>query len=96
MPAFQQADEFIAASGHAVYARVHRSGAKGKACGDGAIERDYQRRGRPENVQVVRGLGMGLDENAREALRQWVFRRAQKDGHAVAVAYSVEMHFRLN
>ncbi len=51
--------------------------------------------GRPTNIHVVRGLGMGLDEKAQEALRKWVFRPAQKDGHPVAVASNFEINFRL-
>src|SRR5947209_4669841 len=51
--------------------------------------------GHATNIRVVRGLGMGLDEKAKEALKQWVFRPAQKDGHPVAVASNFEINFRL-
>jgi len=51
--------------------------------------------GRPQDVQVTRGLGMGLDEKAMEAVRQWRFRPAYKDGQPVATQASVEMNFRL-
>jgi TonB family protein len=47
------------------------------------------------NVEIVKPLGMGLDEKAVEALRQWRFQPAEKDGQPVAVKASIEMSFRL-
>jgi periplasmic protein TonB len=51
--------------------------------------------GRPRDVRVSRALGMGLDEKAIQAVRQWKFEPAMKDGHAVAVQMNVEVSFRL-
>jgi len=51
--------------------------------------------GRTRALKVERGLGMGLDEKALEAVRNWKFEPAQKDGKPVAVAISVEVAFRL-
>ena len=51
--------------------------------------------GRPRGLKVERGLGMGLDEKALEAVRTWKFEPAEKDGKPVAVAISVEVEFRL-
>src|SRR4051812_25432081 len=51
--------------------------------------------GRPRGLKVERGLGMGLDEKALEAVRNWKFEPAEKDGKPVAVAISVEVEFRL-
>jgi len=51
--------------------------------------------GRPRNLKVERGLGMGLDEKAMEAVRTWKFEPAEKDGKPVAVLISVEVAFRL-
>jgi len=51
--------------------------------------------GRPRDVKVARSLGMGLDQKAVEAVRQWKFEPAMKDGHAVAVQINVEVNFRL-
>jgi len=38
---------------------------------------------------------MGLDEKAIEAVRQWKFKPATKDGHPVAVQVNIEVSFRL-
>jgi TonB family protein len=51
--------------------------------------------GKPENVNVSRSLGMGLDEKAMEAVRRWTFEPARKDGKPVAVQISVVVTFRI-
>jgi hypothetical protein len=44
---------------------------------------------------IVRGLGFGLDAKAIEAVKQWRFQPALKDGRAVSVQISVEVGFHL-
>ncbi len=51
--------------------------------------------GTARNIQVVQSLGMGLDEKAIEAVRQWKFRPGQKDGQPVNVRAKIEVNFRL-
>ena len=51
--------------------------------------------GNPQNVRVVRPLGMGLDEKAVEAVRRYRFNPALKDGVPVPVEINVEVNFRL-
>jgi protein TonB len=51
--------------------------------------------GRPRDIKVVRGLGLGLDAKALEAVRQWRFQPALKDGKPVDVQISVEVEFHL-
>ena len=51
--------------------------------------------GIPQNLVVTRGLGLGLDEKALEAIRQWKFKPGMKDGQAVTVAAQIEVNFRL-
>ncbi|MBI2678875.1 MAG: TonB family protein [Candidatus Koribacter versatilis] len=51
--------------------------------------------GRVHDMRVQRSLGLGLDEKAMEAVRQWKFDPARKDGQAVAVQINVEVNFRL-
>jgi periplasmic protein TonB len=51
--------------------------------------------GRPRDIRVQRSLGMGLDEKAIEAVRQWRFEPSMKDGHPVAVQVNIEVSFRL-
>ncbi len=51
--------------------------------------------GKPRDIKVARALGMGLDQKAIEAVRQWKFSPAMKDGQPVAVQINVEVNFRL-
>jgi len=52
--------------------------------------------GTPTEVRVVRGLGMGLDENAIQQVRQWRFKPVIGPGNRpVTVDLDVEINFRL-
>jgi protein TonB len=51
--------------------------------------------GRARDVRVARSLGMGLDEKAQEAVRQWRFEPGRMNGQAVSVLVDVEVNFRL-
>ena len=51
--------------------------------------------GKIHNPHVVRSLGLGLDEKAIEAVNQWLFEPAVKDGRKVAVYVDIEVNFRL-
>ena len=51
--------------------------------------------GNPQRVHIVRALGMGLDEKAMEAVRQYKFKPAQLKGKNVAVEVNIEVNFRI-
>ncbi len=51
--------------------------------------------GKPDNVRVIHGLGLGLDERAIAAVLQWRFRPGMQDGKPVATAATVQVNFRL-
>jgi len=51
--------------------------------------------GRARDIRVSRALGMGLDQRAIDAVRNWRFAPAMKDGHPVAVQVNIEVNFRL-
>lgn len=52
--------------------------------------------GYPQDVRVVRRLGMGLDEEAVQAVRQYKFRPAMYQGHAVSVQMIIDVDFHLH
>jgi len=52
-------------------------------------------RGSVRDVHVTRSVDKRLDQNAIDAVNQWKFKPAVKDGKPVAVRTSVEVDFRL-
>jgi TonB family protein len=52
--------------------------------------------GNPQNVRLVNHLGMGLDQKAIEAVRQYRFRPAMYQGHPVAVQIVIDVDFHLH
>jgi protein TonB len=51
--------------------------------------------GKPRDIRVSRTLGLGLDEKAIEAVKNWRFEPAMRDGKPVAVQINVEVNFHL-
>jgi TonB family protein len=51
--------------------------------------------GKVEDVWLLKAVGMGLDEKAEEAVRQYVFAPAQVDGTPVDVILKVEVNFQI-
>ncbi len=51
--------------------------------------------GQPQRIRVVRHLGLGLDEKALEAVRQYKFKPAMAGGKPVPVEINIEVNFQL-
>jgi periplasmic protein TonB len=51
--------------------------------------------GRLRNIRVTRTLGLGLDEKAIEAVKQWRFRPGTRDGKPVVAPAAIEVKFHL-
>jgi len=51
--------------------------------------------GNVTNVKVLKGLGMGLDQAAVDAIKKWKFDPATLNGKPVAVYYNLTVNFRL-
>jgi len=51
--------------------------------------------GLAHDINVVRSLGMGLDEKAVEAVQKWRFQPGTKDGQPVRVRAIIEVNFKL-
>ena len=65
---------------------------------EGSIQLELRVRedGTAHGIKVVRGLGMGLDERAVEAVRQWRFEPASKAGRPVEMPMRVRVRFALS
>jgi TonB family protein len=59
------------------------------------LEAVIRKDGRIDVVHLLRSLGFGLDQNAIEALKQWRFRPATKNGTPVDSILNVEVRFNL-
>ncbi len=68
---------------------------KAKFQGSVVMAVDVDASGNVANARVMRSLGLGLDEKALEAVRQWTFTPATKDGRPAAMEVEVKMSFRL-
>lgn len=51
-------------------------------------------KGEPRDVHVVKSLDKTVDQSAVEAVQQWQFEAARKNGQPVAVRITVEIRFR--
>ncbi|HTV09800.1 MAG TPA: energy transducer TonB [Candidatus Aquilonibacter sp.] len=68
---------------------------KAKFSGNVVVSLIVDASGNPKNVHVLRGVGMGLDEKAVEAVRQYKFKPALQNGKPVAVYLNVEVNFQI-
>ena len=75
-----------------VYSETAR---KAKINGTVVVALAINERGGVDAVKVVRRLEPGLDQNAMDAVKQWEFAPATKNGKPVAVQMSVEVTFKL-
>jgi TonB family protein len=63
--------------------------------GEVVLEVVVRRDGSVGNPRVVRGLGAGLDQKALEAVRQWRFTPARRQGAPVDVVVTISVEFTL-
>lgn len=68
---------------------------KAKVAGNVLVNLYVDQRGLPSHVHVIRGVGMGLDEKAVEAVRQYRFKPAMENGKPVLVELNVEVNFQI-
>jgi TonB family protein len=68
---------------------------KAKYSGTVLLELVVDTNGRPQDIRVVRSLGLGLDEKAMEAVKKWQFQPGMQDGKPVNVKARIELIFRI-
>jgi TonB family protein len=66
-----------------------------KYSGTVVVTVEIQPDGTAQNIRIVKGLGLGLDEKAVEAISQWRFKPGMKGDVPVTVAANIEVNFRL-
>jgi protein TonB len=68
---------------------------KAKFMGVVTVQLVVDTKGLPQDVRIIRGVGMGLDEKALEAVRQYRFKPAMESGRPVPVKVNVEVNFQI-
>jgi len=68
---------------------------KAKVAGNVLVSLWVDTNGLPSHVRVIRGVGMGLDEKARDAVMQYKFKPAMENGKPVLVQLNVEVNFQI-
>jgi protein TonB len=68
---------------------------KAKVAGNVLVYLQVDTTGHPTHVRVLRGIGLGLDEKAMEAVRQYKFKPAMENGKPVVVEMNVEVNFQI-
>jgi protein TonB len=68
---------------------------KAKFSGNVQVYLIVDEQGNPTHVRVARGVGMGLDEKAVEAVRQYKFHPATQNGKPVKVDLYMEVNFQI-
>jgi len=66
-----------------------------KIAGTVLLQIVIQPNGVASDIQLLKGVGFGLDEKAVEAIQQWKFQPGSRDGVPVPVQAQVEVNFRL-
>jgi TonB family protein len=81
---------------------LHRTEAKyteqakaAKVAGTVVLSLEVSSSGKAENILVLRSLEGSLDQSAIDAVKEWVFRPATKDGKPVRVKATIEVGFKL-
>lgn len=72
------------------------AGRAAQVCGAVVLDVVVNESGLIENPRIKRGLEPSLDEAAKEAVAQWRFEPATRDGQPVPVSATVEVNFRLD
>ncbi len=80
---------------HKVEPEYSEEARKAKWQGTVVLQLVVDEKGHPQDLKVMRALGLGLDQKAIEAVEKWTFKPGMKDGKAVPVIATIEVNFRL-
>jgi protein TonB len=69
---------------------------KARVAGIVVVEAIIGKDGRVQDVKVVKGLPMGLGEEAEAAVRRWRFKPGTLNGQPVATIFNLTVNFKLN
>ena len=68
---------------------------RAKVSGNVLVALQVDAQGRPTHVRILRGIGLGLDQKAIDAVSQYKFKPALENGRPVPVEMNVEVNFQI-
>jgi protein TonB len=68
---------------------------KARIAGVVIVEAIVNKDGNVEQVKVIKGLPMGLSEEAMDAVKRWHFKPGTLNGHPVDVIFNLTVNFQL-
>jgi protein TonB len=80
---------------HSEEPEYSEEGRKARAQGSVLLAIDVDVNGRVANIRIIKSLGLGLDEKAKEAVLKWRFRPAMAAGRPVTAPAQVRVTFHL-
>jgi protein TonB len=80
---------------HSVEPEFSEQARKSKFSGNVQVYLWVDELGNPSHIRVIRGVGMGLDEKAVEAVRQYRFKPAIQNGKPVKVDMYIDVDFNI-
>jgi periplasmic protein TonB len=80
---------------HSVEPEFSEEARKAKVSGNVLVNLIVDIDGVPQDVRALRGLGMGLDEKAIEAVQQYRFTPSMESGKPVPVECNVQVTFQI-
>jgi protein TonB len=80
---------------HSVKPEVTEEARRAKFHGNVQVYLWVDEHGNPSHIRIAHGVGMGLDETAIEAIRQYKFRPATQDGKPVKVDLYIDVNFQI-
>lgn len=69
---------------------------KARIAGVVIVEAIISKSGRVEDVRVIKGLPMGLSEEAERAVQKWRFKPGTLNGQPVTTIFNLTVHFKLD
>ena len=78
---------------HSVEQEYTEAARNAKISGTALVNLIVEPNGNPSHIRVVRGLGMGLDEKAIQAVQQYKFKPGMKNGKPVRVELNISLNF---
>jgi protein TonB len=80
---------------HTVEPEFSEEARKAKFAGNVLVYLVVDAQGHPQNVHVIKPVGMGLDQKAVDAVKQYLFKPAMEGGKPVPVELSIEVDFQI-